>query len=89
MTEEINELKGKLEQIQKEHKGKLEKIQTIPVEGNWPRNFTLDPTGRFLLVANQQSNNITVFRVDEVTGKLAFTGRKFQNESPVCLQFLK
>ena len=69
--------------------GKLEMIQTISVEGNWPRNFTLDPTGRFLLVANQRSNYITVFKVDELTGKLTFTGIKAQNESPVCLQFLK
>lgn len=69
--------------------GKLEMIQTVSVEGNWPRNFTLDPTGRFLLVANQKSNDITVFRVDETSGKLAYTGIKVQNESPVCLQFLK
>ena len=69
--------------------GKLEMIQTASVEGNWPRNFTLDPTGGFLLVANQRSNDITVFKVDEITGKLTFTGIKMQNESPVCLQFLK
>lgn len=69
--------------------GRLGLIQTASVEGNWPRNFTLDPTGRFLLVANQRSNDITVFRVDETSGKLSFTGIKAQNESPVCLQFLK
>lgn len=69
--------------------GRLELIQTIPVEGNWPRNFTIDPTGKFLLVANQKSNDITVFKVDELTGKLKYTGIKVQNESPVCLQFLK
>ena len=69
--------------------GRLELIQNIPVEGNWPRNFTLDPTGKFLLVANQRSNDITVFKVDEASGKLKYTGIKVQNESPVCLQFLK
>lgn len=69
--------------------GKLEMIQTISVEGNWPRNFTIDPTGQFLLVANQRSNDITVFRIDTISGKLSFTGRKVQNESPVCLQFLE
>lgn len=69
--------------------GRLEMIQTASVEGNWPRNFTLDPTGRFLLVANQRSNDITVFKVDETSGKLSFTGIKAKNESPVCLQFLK
>lgn len=68
--------------------GKLEMIQTISVEGNWPRNFTLDPTGRFLLVANERSNDITVFKIDDATGKLKYTGIKVQNQSPVCLQFL-
>ncbi|MDP3643569.1 MAG: lactonase family protein [Bacteroidota bacterium] len=69
--------------------GKLEMVQTVSVEGNWPRNFTFDPTGQFLLVANQRSNDITVFRVDEISGKLKFTGIKVPNESPVCLQFLR
>lgn len=69
--------------------GKLEIIQTTSVEGDWPRNFTIDPTGRFVLVANQRSNDMTVFKVDETTGKLKYTGIKVQNESPVCLQFLK
>lgn len=69
--------------------GKLEMVQTVSVEGNWPRNFTIDPTGRFLLVANQRSNDITVFKIDGPSGKLAYTGIKVQNESPVCLQFLE
>ena len=69
--------------------GKLEIIQTISVEGNWPRNFTIDPTGRFVLVANEKSNDITVFKIDGISGKLTYTGIKVQNQSPVCLQFLK
>lgn len=68
--------------------GKLELIETVSVEGDWPRNFTLDPSGKFMLVANQRSNDITVFKVDKLTGKLKFTGHKIANESPVCLQFL-
>jgi 6-phosphogluconolactonase len=69
--------------------GKLELIQTISVEGNWPRNFALDPSKGFLLVANQKSNDITVFRIDETTGMLKFTGIKFPTDRPVCLQFLR
>jgi 6-phosphogluconolactonase len=69
--------------------GKLEIIQTVSVEGNWPRNFALDPSKDFLLVANQKSNDITVFRIDPITGMLRFTGRKFPTDRPVCLQFLK
>lgn len=69
--------------------GKLEMVQTVSVEGNWPRNFTLDPSKDFLLVANQKSNDITVFRIDPITGMLKFTGRRFPTDRPVCLQFLK
>jgi 6-phosphogluconolactonase len=61
----------------------------MPVEGNWPRNFTLDPSGRFLLAANERSNDITVFKIDELSGKLKYTGIKVQNQTPVCLQFLE
>ena len=69
--------------------GRLENIQTVSSVGNWPRNFTLDPTGKFLLVANERSNDITVFKVDGLSGKLTYTGLKVNNQSPVCLQFLK
>ncbi|MDV7186587.1 lactonase family protein [Lutibacter sp. TH_r2] len=66
--------------------GKLTKIQSIGVEGNWPRNFTLSPNGKFLLVANQYSNNICVFKVHKKTGKLNFV-EDYKQASPVCLIF--
>ncbi|MDD7884518.1 lactonase family protein [Flavivirga sp. 57AJ16] len=66
--------------------GKLNKIQNIRVHGDWPRNFTLDPTGRFLLVANQKSHNISVFKIDGATGKLNFL-HSVEIPSPVCLLF--
>ena len=66
--------------------GTLEKIQNMSVHGDWPRNFTLDPTGKFLLVANQKSNDISVFNIDFKTGKLSFF-KTFKAETPVCLLF--
>lgn len=66
--------------------GTIEKIQTMPVHGDWPRNFTLDPTGKFLLVANQRSHNITVFSISASTGKLSFLN-EVKVPSPVCLLF--
>ncbi len=66
--------------------GTIEKIQTMPVHGDWPRNFTLDPTGKYLLVANQKSHNISVFSIDSSTGKLAFLDDT-KAPSPVCLLF--
>lgn len=66
--------------------GSLEKVQSVSVEGDWPRNFTLDPTGQFLLVANKKSNNISVFKIDTTTGTLAFLHSE-KAPSPVCLLF--
>ncbi len=66
--------------------GTLEKIQNISTEGNWPRNFTLDPSGQFLLVANQKSKNISIFSIDNATGKLKFL-HDVKVTSPVCLLF--
>lgn len=66
--------------------GTLEKIQSISVHGDWPRNFTLDPSGKFLLVANKKSNNITVFSIDPENGKLSFL-QSVDVPTPVCLLF--
>jgi 6-phosphogluconolactonase (cycloisomerase 2 family) len=54
--------------------------------GIHPRNFMIDPTGRFLLVANQFSNNIVVFRRDIETGLLTYTGNQINIPNPSCLQ---
>ncbi|MDO7170905.1 lactonase family protein [Mariniflexile sp. AS56] len=66
--------------------GTIEKIQTMPVHGDWPRNFTLDPSGKFLLVANQKSQNIAVFSINPSTGTLTFL-HDVKAPRPVCLLF--
>jgi 6-phosphogluconolactonase len=57
-------------------------------EGKTPRNFTIDPSGNFLLAANQQSNNVVIFRRDRQTGKLANTGKRINIGNPVCLKWI-
>lgn len=66
--------------------GTIEKIQNISVQGDWPRNFTLDPSGKFLLVANRRSNNISVFEIDKRSGRLSFL-KDYKSPEPVCLLF--
>jgi 6-phosphogluconolactonase len=39
-----------------------------------PRNFTIDPTGTLLLVANQDGASVTIFRIDQTSGKLDQVG---------------
>ena len=67
--------------------GDLKLLSIEPVQGDWPRNFTLSPDGNFLLVANQKSDDITVFRVDKRTGLMKYTGNRISLSQPVCLKF--
>ena len=39
-----------------------------------PRNFTIDPTGTLMLVANQDAANVTIFRIDQNKGTLEPVG---------------
>ncbi|QJD95353.1 lactonase family protein [Mucilaginibacter robiniae] len=68
--------------------GQLSVIQHIAAQGATPRNFVIDPTGNFLLVANQKGNNIVVFRIDKINGRLISIGVKIDVDSPVCLKFV-
>jgi 6-phosphogluconolactonase len=65
----------------------LHAIQSVYETIHWPRNFTIDPSGRFLLVANQKGNNITVFLRDKETGMLILTEHVIEVDSPACLKF--
>lgn len=66
--------------------GKLKLVGREPVHGDWPRNFSMDPTGEFLLVANQKSSNISVFKRDADKGTLTFLNET-KHPNPVCLVF--
>ena len=55
--------------------------------GEWPRNFVIDPSGRFILVGNQKSDYISVLKIDKRTGMPSDTVNKITVKSPVCLKF--
>ena len=69
--------------------GKLKLIGYQSVLGKAPRNFIIDPTGNYLLVANQDSNNIVIFKRDKQTGLLKETQNQIKLPKPVCLQMIK
>jgi 6-phosphogluconolactonase len=56
--------------------------------GNWPRNFVIDPTGNYLLVGNQKSDNISVFRINQSSGVPEGPVGNYNVQSPVCLKFV-
>lgn len=68
--------------------GVLTPVQETLSGGTMPRNFDIDPTGAYLLAANQLSNNVVVFAIDRNTGKLSKTGEEIKADTPVCLKFV-
>ncbi len=68
--------------------GHLKELQRRSVEGDHPREFSLDPSGRFLLIANQKSNQIVVIERDAKSGLLGKTVQKLPMDAPSDLKFL-
>ena len=54
--------------------------------GNWPRNFALSPSGKFLLAANQRSNEISVVHEGGKNDKVIST---LTLNAPSCIRFYK
>lgn len=68
-------------------KGTLTMVGRQSVLGKTPRNFAIDPTGNYLLAANQDTAEVIIFRRDPDSGLLTPTGQKIEVEKPVCLKF--
>ncbi len=56
--------------------------------GKTPRNFTLDITERWILVANQDSDQLSVIARDPATGKLANEAKSVACPRPMCIRFV-
>ncbi|MFJ4066459.1 lactonase family protein [Pseudomonas sp. NPDC089996] len=69
--------------------GQLTFLQRRSAEGDHPREFALDPSDNFLLVANQKSNQIVVMRRDPRSGKLGETVQTFTQDAPSDLKFIE
>jgi 6-phosphogluconolactonase len=69
--------------------GKLTMIGNEATQGRTPRNFNFDPTANYLLVANQNSDDIIIFRRNAKTGLLRNTGKRISVGSPVCIKWIE
>ena len=56
--------------------------------GKAPRSVVIDPSGSFLIVANQDTDDVYTFKLDKATGLLVDEPIKTDIPSPVCLKFL-
>jgi 6-phosphogluconolactonase len=74
----INESNGLLRMVDRQASG-----------GKTPRNFLIDPSGQWLLVAHQDSNNIVVFKRDAQSGRLSNTNTSVEIDKPVYLMLME
>jgi 6-phosphogluconolactonase len=70
------------------HDGRLTQVSNASTLGDYPRIFTIDPSGRFMAVANQFADNITTFSVNPGHGSLKFTGDYTPLGSPSGMVYL-
>jgi 6-phosphogluconolactonase len=69
--------------------GKLTLVRRSSCGGEVPRHLALDPTGRWLLIANQQSDNIAIFEIHPETGEVSDEPAKsYPISIPQCLLFV-
>ena len=68
--------------------GALQFVAENSTLGKGPRSFTIDPNGKYLLVGNQQSNEIVVFNRNLRTGILTDTKKRILVCAPACLVFV-
>lgn len=68
------------------NRGLLSVAATQHTRGATPRHFQFDGSGQWLITANQDSDNIGIFRFNLATGKLEWTNNEYEVPSPnfVC-----
>lgn len=68
------------------NKGNLSTIGYFHTRGETPRHFKFDKSGQYLIVANQDSDNLAVFNFNQSSGEIKFTGNEYCIPSPnfVC-----
>jgi 6-phosphogluconolactonase len=71
-----------------ERNGKLQLKGFENTLGETPRNFLIDTDGNYVLVANQDTDNIIIFRFNATAGILKNTAIEVTVPSPVCLKML-
>jgi 6-phosphogluconolactonase len=67
--------------------GKLTLVQHAPCGGKTPRHFKIDPSGKWLLCAHQNSDTISVLSLDPATGLLGEPKSTVRAPKPICILF--
>ena len=64
---------------------KMTLFDIVPTEGNIPRDFNFNASEDFILVAHQDSDNLTVFNRDKSSGKLSLIEKGFYAPEITCV----
>jgi len=68
--------------------GRLKLLKRYPTLGKTPREFAIEPGGRWLVIGNQESDSAFFFRRDPATGELASDPKRLSIGSPVDFKFV-
>ena len=69
--------------------GSIQPVQIFDDIPGWPRDFNIDPRGKFLLAAGEHENQVEVFNIDQATGKISSTGERISIRSPGNIIFVE
>jgi 6-phosphogluconolactonase len=68
--------------------GSLTFVERVSSKGDWPRDFALDPSEKYIISSNQESENLVIYKRDPESGKLTLMQSDIQIPHPVCIKFL-
>ncbi|MCK5067141.1 MAG: lactonase family protein [Bacteroidales bacterium] len=69
--------------------GSIARIQVMERVPFWPRDFNLDPSGRYLVSAGERSNDIRLYTIDLDSGLLTETDATLELPAPACISFIQ
>jgi 6-phosphogluconolactonase len=59
----------------------------MPLGGKEARHYAIDPSGRFVVVAEQASDRVGVFSRNTTSGELQATGKTYPANKASCVVF--